>query len=188
VTIRLAIGSAIAVLLAGCAAGGPESVTDGAPAPVVPAAPTPEPSVTSVYAAGMTFGTTRDSVQRRLGPPRRTTAEAEPNRHDASVTDTIHTLFYDDLTFTFLEAGGSRREFLLEVDASGGRPAIPGFAIGRSTRGEIVAALGEPQRVDTIADTLALAYATPGPGAEDFVALLTVRDVLRRVRWAPYVD
>jgi hypothetical protein len=136
----------------------------------------------------MTFGTTRESIVGRLGAPNRTTAEAEPNRHDASVTDTIRTLYYDELTFTFLEAGGNGREFLLEVDASGDRPGIPGLAIGRSTRREIVAALGEPQRVDTLADTLALAYATPGEGAEDMVALLTVSDVLRRVRWAPYVD
>lgn len=175
-------GPAFAALLAGCASGA-RSAADAGPEPAPPPA-----SVTSVYAAGLTFGATSDSVVRRLGPPRRLMVEPEPNRHDASVTDTIRTVHYDDLTFTFLEAGGSGREFLVEVDAIGARPPLPGLAIGRSTRSEIVAALGEPQRVDTIADTLGLVYATPGEGAEDMVALLTVADVLRRVRWAPYVD
>ena len=180
---RLLVAAAVAAMLAGCSAG----TTGGTDGGVLAPAPS-DASVTTVYAAGMSFGTTRDSIARRLGAPDRTSVEAEPNRHDASVTDTIRTFYYDDLTFTFLEAGGSGREFLLEVDASGSRPPLPGLAIGRSTRGDIVTALGEPQRVDTIADTLALAYATPGEGAEDVVALLTVGDVLRRVRWAPYVD
>lgn len=181
--MRRLTGSAFAALLVGCATGGVRPAADPVPEPATPAA-----SVTSIYSAGMTFGATRDGVVRRLGTPGRITAEPEPNRHDASLTDTIRTLYYDDLTFTFLEAGGSGREFLVEVDAIGARPPLPGLAIGRSTHGEIVAALGEPQRLDTIADTLALAYATPGEGAEDVVALLTVADVLRRVRWAPYVD
>ena len=181
--MQLAARLAVVALLAGCSAGGQERAVEDAPVPAES-----EASVATVYAAGLTFGTTRDSVTGRLGAPDRSTAEPEPNRHDASVTDTIRTLRYDDLAFTFLEAGGSGREFLVEVDATGRRPPLPGLAIGRSTRSDIVAALGEPQRVDTITDTLALAYATPGEGAENVVALLTVGDVLRRVRWAPYVD
>ena len=183
--MRVVITMAVGALLAGCAAGGAETGAEPAPAP---AAAGPATTVENLYDAGMTFGSTRDSIVQRIGRPERTTTETEPNRHDPSVTDTIRTLHYDELTFTFLEAGGSGREFLLEVDASGRRPQLPGLAIGRSVRGDITAALGEPQRVDTIADTLALVYATTGPGAENIVALLTVDDTLRRVRWAPYVD
>ena len=180
---RLAASLVVGALLAGCSAGGPERAAERAPVPAES-----EASVATVYAAGLTFGTTRDSVTGRLGAPHRSTVEPEPNRHDPSVTDTIRALRYDDLVFTFLEAGGSGSEFLVQVDATGSRPPLPGLRIGRSTRSDIVAALGEPQRVDTMADTVALAYATPGEGAENVVALLTVGDLLRRVRWAPYVD
>lgn len=175
---------ALALLALAACRNDPVLAPSGAEAPAISG-----DAVSGIYEAGLAFGATRRDVTRRLGRPDSAHTAPSPNRHDTTATDTVRYLRYRGLAYIFLQPAAAAHEFLLEVESTEpGRPDLGTILIGRSTPAAVRARLGEADRTDTIADTLALWYTRPGESAADMVGLFHVRDTLRLVRWQPYVD
>ena len=144
--------------------------------------------VSAVHALGRSFGESRALIAARLGPPLRAQVEAVPNRHVAAV-DTAIGLWYTDAFFELLRSGATGQEFLVGVELwDSGRRLPGGLRIGSTVRRSAETVLGAFSEIHSSGDTATLTYLWPPDGAEEDVMLRFVRDTLRAIGWAFYVD
>jgi len=184
-----------AVLLVGCQKA-PAPGTDTAarqdvePPRVTPSAnPATEDSlVLALFDYGLAFGETRAAIAGALGAPTHTASRTTENPYTPT-TDSLFDLAYPGLRFWLMRLGADGRELLGNVELTAAERVLPGgVRCGSTSRETLTRLLGEPRRVDVLGDTLVMSYPRPIADAEEFVQLYVVRDTVRMVRWALYVD
>ena len=148
----------------------------------------PDSVLNRLNTVGATMGGSRRDFVNRHGSPLRIRGTTSPNRHGAG-TDSVFTLEYEQLRATILQSGFDRREFLVSVESENPNVALPGgLKIGTAVSRTVVERLGTPSSRAAAADTTFIRYEVPVPERNGLVTLVLVRDILRRVRWDPYVD
>lgn len=120
----------------------------------------------------------------RLAPPQRTEATPQPNRHDPSQTDTLRTLHYDGLQLTVYDVAGSERTLLQSIEVTSAAYATDaGLRVG-STRADVAAALGAPERTE---DGAAVYTVGSGP-TPPALHVRYAGDAVERLTYHFYVD
>ena len=154
-------------------------------------AATPHPSDTLRTLYQQLVGTSQSRVafRSRLGEPRRITAEAEPNIHDATATDTVVQWAYDRFRLVFLVVAG--RDLLVEARAGPDDPAIGTLIRSFGTLAAADSTLGAPGSTSIVGDTMVYHYDISEPDigvSGDAINLYFVNGRLVSVAAVPYVD
>ena len=195
--------SSLAALLIAIACSGHESAgsKESRPASTAPphvtlshdsspsAAPHPTDALRTLYQ--QLVGTTQEraAFRSRLGEPRRITADAQPNIHDATATDTVVQWAYDRARFVFLVVAG--RDLLVEARASADDPAIGPLIRSFGTFTAAESTLGVPGSPSILGDTMVYEYNISEPDigiSGNVINLYFVGGRLVSVAAVPYVD
>jgi hypothetical protein len=132
-------------------------------------------------------GGTRAELAAALGPPDSVHSRAVPNRHDATVTDSIVTLFHDGLVAEFHFAGYDGKEILAALQISDDRYLRPDSPVRLGEdEAAVRAALGEPD----VADIDFLEYTCEGclVAGHEAVVFVLERGAVRRIDLRCWVD
>lgn len=125
----------------------------------------------------------RAELLRRLGPPRRTTAEAVHNRYALGRVDTVRTFLYPGLEATLYEATQPPRTFLIRLTLTSARYRSPeGLHVGMHPT-QVIARIGPPTEQGATAGELVYAEHESMPTA----LILTVEDGrVTQIAWEFY--
>ena len=142
----------------------------------------------ALFDYGLAFGETRAALMAGLGAPASAHTSTTEDPYTAT-TDTLFELRYPGLRFRLLFVSGDGREFLTNVELVGTDRELPaGIRCQVTTRATLARLLGKPDHAHVLGDTVVISYPRPTIGAEEYTQFYVVRDTVRQVRWALYVD
>ena len=153
------------------------------------AAPLPTDALGTLYQELVGTSQNRAAFRSHLGEPRRITADAQPNIHDATATDTVVQWAYDRLRLVFLVVAD--RDLLVEARAGADDLAIGPSIRSFATLSAADSTLGPPASTSILGDTMVYQYNISEPDigvSEDVINLYFVGGRLVLVAAVPYVD
>jgi len=133
------------------------------------------------------YGETRAELAQRLGTPDSITIDTVPNKHDASVTDSVFTLHYAGIAFEVYRATYDGRELLAAVTVTDDRHLRPESPLRLGLpESEVRLLLGEPDAATE--DGLSYHCSTCDAAGYDQLELQLGRSGLRRITLHYWLD